>query len=117
VRLEVGLGHALHLGGRERDARRIVAHVAVERLAQLLQLVEDLLRALALVRGQRHAAVLEASIRSLRSFAWCALAASRPHALEELLVLEELGRERGVLLQAGLGGVAHRLVGWTLPRR
>ena len=112
ARLEVALGQSRHLLGLEDDPGRVVADVAVERLAQLLELVEDLLRARALGRRQRHAAVLEAFHHVLLELRLVRVHRRRGfHAREELLVLEELGAERGEFLQARLGRVAHRLVG------
>jgi hypothetical protein len=112
VRLDVGLRHPLHFRGGERDPCRIVAHVAVVDLAQLFQLVEDLLGAPALVRGECHAAVLEAVHQVALQLGLARVGgARRLHALEELLVLEELGRKRRVFLQARLRRIAHRLVG------
>ncbi len=111
VGLEVGLGHPLHFRRREGDGGGVVAHVAVVGLAQLLELVEDGLGACALVRGQRHAAVLEALDQVFLQLGLVSIGRlHREHAPVELLVLEDLGVEGGELLQAGLGGVAHRLV-------
>ena len=110
--LQVRLGHPLHLRGREGDPRGIVAHVAVVGLAQLLELVEDLLGALALGRRQGHAAVLEAFHGVLAQLGLDRVGRLRgAHAPEDLLVLVDLGRDRRVFLQARLGRVAHRLVG------
>ncbi len=112
VRLEVRLRHAGQVLRLERDLGGIVADVAVEGLAQLLDLLEDLLGAPALVRRQGHARVLEALDQVLLEFRLVRVHRLRGiHAREELLVLEEVGLQCRVLLQAGLGRVTRRLVG------
>jgi hypothetical protein len=91
---------------------KVLADVAVEGLAQLLDLLEDLLGAPALVRRQRHARVLEALQQVLLELRLVRVHGLRGgHAREELLVLEEIRLEGRELLQARLRGVAHRLVG------
>ena len=112
TRREPCVRHPGRFRRRQYDGGRIFVDVLAELQVEALDLIGDLLRALALVGRQRRSAVFELLDQVLlERLIDRILRRDRPHAPIQRLALRHFSLERQELLQARLRSVTRRLVG------